>query len=239
MNCEITHHADRRSPIGSTNGGVYWSDTFQLSVSQRVNSARSTASFVGSTCVHSGVSSFSTISVLTCRSSLGSAAPSALVSGNDRSRLPPKLNSARMLPASISSGSTAQGQSPTMPLTSGRTFEPGVNALASGLVVMRSNCARNPGWNHAPPGRFIEPVRIMISQANHWVRLPPTDIVMPVPVSIATRRCAADRVEQVLEVLLRDVGDRCGRRAVVAVECGAKVVESVDPLLRDRTARRR
>ena len=43
--------AERRSPIGLTSAGAYWRFTLQFSVSQRVNSLRSTALLVGRTWV--------------------------------------------------------------------------------------------------------------------------------------------------------------------------------------------
>jgi hypothetical protein len=85
---------------------------------------------VGSTCVDSAVVSFSTISKFALTSKPCSAGAMTLASGNERMMLPPKLTSARMLPAAISPGSAAQGQSPMMPDTSGMVGAPGENGLS-------------------------------------------------------------------------------------------------------------
>ena len=60
----------------------------------------------------------------------------------------------------------------------------------SGGEIGSSNASSwwaNPGWNHTPPGRFIESVTIISAHASHCVTLALADMVTPVPVTTATR----------------------------------------------------
>ena len=180
--------------------------------------------------MHSAVVSFATISVITCSSSFFSAAVSTLVSGKERSRLPPKFISARILPASISAGSTAQGQSPTMPKTSGRVVGPGVQEsddrqfeflelVEEARMKPRAALAvHRAGQDHEHPG---EPLREVAARRHGDARAGFHDhAALP-----------ANCGEQILQILFGNAGDVCGLRAVVAFERRPQFLQTVDRLL--------
>ena len=127
-----THHVDRRSPTGSTTGPVCCAAIRGLRKSHSVTSARSSWSFVGRTWVDRAVVSLAMISMVASTSSCSSAGTRSLASGKAVTRLPPRLSTARMLPARISSASTAQGHSPRNACVSGRLSGPAPNVPSGG-----------------------------------------------------------------------------------------------------------
>ncbi|CNI69220.1 Uncharacterised protein [Mycobacterium tuberculosis] len=108
-----------------------------------VMSGRSNGSLVGSTWVANSVVSLLMISVVAKTSRLRRAGISFPVSGKLVTRLPPTLIRARMWPAAISSGSTAQGHSLMNACASGRLRGPGPNAPSIGVTGSRSPKASN------------------------------------------------------------------------------------------------
>jgi hypothetical protein len=133
-------------------------------------------------------------------------------------------------------------------LASGRVAGPGPNAPPSGgetgSSIASSGCP-NPGWNHTPPGRFIDPVTIISAQASHCVTLAPAAIVTPVPVSTATgpaRRTAASSVARsswgtsaIRAVRSMVNGATARARTSLPTVCGSSTVRSAPLVSSSRT----
>ena len=78
--------------------------------------------------------------------------------------LPPKLTNARMLPAVISPGNAAHGQSPMMPEYVRHRRRAGRERIVHHRQFEAVVAVMKPGWNQIPPLRFILPVRIVRTQ---------------------------------------------------------------------------
>ena len=178
-------------PTGSTTAGVCCAATRGLRKSHSVTSARSSWSLVGSTCVESAVVSFAMISMVANTSSVAQrrhAGRSA--SGNAVTRWPPRLSTARMLPARISSARTAHGHSPRNAVrlrpagrprvrTSRRAARPAARWPRAG--------SRTRGGTTRHPAGSSNRSRSSAPRPATAVTLALAAIVTPVPVSIATR----------------------------------------------------